>query len=48
MYNAALGMSEHGMITAIFLTEMSLLVLALHDIVYLHTVVAFRGEQKAA
>lgn len=41
-------MSEHGMITAIFLTEMSLLMLALYDIVYLHTIVALRGEEKAA
>lgn len=34
------------MVTSIFLAQVSLLVLALNDIVYLHTIVAFgRKEQ---
>lgn len=39
MNNAALGMSKHGMVAAVFLAEMCLLVLAFNDIVNLHAVI---------
>ena len=45
--NAAFSVSKHGVVTAIFLAEMSLLVLSFDDIVYLHTIVAFRRKEKA-
>jgi hypothetical protein len=40
-------MCKDGMITAIFLAQMSLLMLALNDIVYLHTIVALRRKEEA-
>lgn len=45
---AALGVSKHSVITAIFLAEMSLLVLAFNDVVYLHTIIALRCEKEPA
>jgi hypothetical protein len=47
MNDAARGMSEHGMHYTILLAQMSLVVFSLLDIVYLHTVVTFRGEKKS-
>jgi hypothetical protein len=46
MNNAAFSVGKHGMATAIFLAQMRLLMLSFNDIVYLHTVVAFRRKEK--
>jgi hypothetical protein len=48
MNDAARGMSEHGMHYTILLAQMSLVVFPLFDIVYLHTIVTFRGEKKSS
>lgn len=46
MNDASTGVREHSMHASIFLTKMSLMMLAFLDIVYLHTTVAFRGKEK--
>lgn len=40
-------MGEHRMHATIFLTEVSLVMFALLDIVNLHTIITFRGEKKS-
>lgn len=47
MNDAATGMCKNGMHATIFLTEVCLVMLALLDVVYLHTVITFRGEKKS-
>jgi hypothetical protein len=47
MNDAASGMSEHGMHYTVLLAQMCLVMFPLLDIIYLHTVVTFRGEKKS-
>lgn len=47
MDNATTGVAKHSMHYTIFLAEQRLMVLALLDIVYLHTIVTLRGQKQA-